>query len=397
MKGITVAYSGVNQAYQLALAAEELGWLDHFYCSLFAAPGKWGGVMARLLGDDALHNRRVDGLPAAKARENPWPMLRHRLRLSLNLARISEWEQAHIHFDSWAAKLLATSSSRIFVGVETCCAHALKVARENGMVAFVDWPGISTKFLTQRAIEAAHQFSLSTTASVDSSEMSARKQQEMELADVILACSDFHARTLCDQGFPPEKLRVVPLWVDTTFWRPSDRYMASVSGPLRVLYAGKINIRKGVTYLVQAAGACGREVALTLIGNVEDELSPFFKRHGATVKLIPACTKAELRRRLHEHDLLVLPSLGDSFGLVALEAMACGLPVIVSENCGAPVPDTSWRTPAMNADAIARRLALYAENRDLLNEHGEIALNFASQFTPSRYREQIKELFKQVE
>lgn len=397
MKGITLAYSGVHQAYQMALAAEELGRLDHFYCSLFAAPGKWGGALALLLGNDALYNRRVEGLPAAKARENPWPMLRHRMRLSLNLAGTSDWEQANIQFDSWAAKKLATSSSRIFVGVETCCAHALKVARKNGMVTFVDWPGISTAFLNQRAVEAAHQFSLSTSVSADTPAMSARKQREMELADVILACSDFHARTLRDQGFPSEKLRVVPLWVDSAFWRPSERHVAQAPGPLRALCAGKINIRKGVPYLVQAAAACGREVALTLVGNVEAELWPLLKRHGATVKLIPACTKAELRRHFHEHDLLVLPSLGDSFGFVALEAMACGLPVIVSENCGAPVPDPSWRTPAMNADAIARRLSLYAEDRDLLKEHGRIALDFARQFTPSRYREQIKTLFKQVE
>src|SRR5262245_33689247 len=119
MKGITVAYSGVNQAYQLALAAEELGWLDTFYCSLFAAPGKWGGVMARLLGTDALFNRRVDGLPSVKVRENPWPLLRHRLRLFMSIARASDWEQSHIQFDSWAAKHLKKSTSQIFVGVET--------------------------------------------------------------------------------------------------------------------------------------------------------------------------------------------------------------------------------------------------------------------------------------
>jgi glycosyltransferase involved in cell wall biosynthesis len=353
--------------------------------------------MARLLGNDALHNRRVDGLPTVKARENPWPLLLSRLRLSLNIAKVSDWERENIQFDSWIAKRLATSSSRIFIGVETCCAHALKAARENGMFTFVDWPGISTTFLNQRAVEAAHQFSLSTSVSADTPEMSARKQQEMELADVILTCSEFHARTLRDQGFPPEKLRVIPLWVDTAFWRPSNGRKAFESGPLRVLYAGKINIRKGITYLVQAAVSCGREVALTLVGNVDDELRPFFKRHGETLKLIPACTKAELRRHFHEHDLLVLPSLGDSFGFVALEAMACGLPVIVSEYCGAPVPDPSWRAPAMNADALAGQLAHYTENRSLLQERGEVALNFASQFTPGRYREQIKRLFMQVE
>src|SRR5262245_3434678 len=77
--GIAVAYSGVHQAYQLALAAQELGRLDRFYCSMFAAKGKWGGVFARLLGSDALVNRRVDGLSSKKVCENPWPLITHRL------------------------------------------------------------------------------------------------------------------------------------------------------------------------------------------------------------------------------------------------------------------------------------------------------------------------------
>ncbi len=396
MKGITVAYSGVNQAYQLALAAEELGWLDYFYCSLFAAPGKWGGALARLLGTDALFNRRVDGLPSVKVRENPWPLLRHRLRQFMSLAKASDWEQSHIQFDSWAAKHLTDSTSHIFVGVETCCAHALRVARSNGMATIVDWPGISTVFLNLRAVEAAQEFSLTTAISADTPEMQARKEEEMELADLIITCSDFHARTLRDQGFPSEKLRVIPLWVDASFWCSQGERRVPESGSLRVLYAGKINIRKGVPYLVQAASACGRAIELTIVGNMDDELRTFFKDYERNVKLVPACTKDELRNHFHANDLLVLPSLGDSFGFIALEAMACGLPVIVSENCGVPVPDSSWRVPAMDADSIACRLTLYAENRDLIREHGAIAVNFAQHFTPGRYREEIKGLFKQV-
>ena len=72
--GIAVAYSGVHQAYQLALAAQELGRLDRFYCSMFAAEGKWGGVFARMMGSDALVNRRVDGLSSKRVCENPWPL-----------------------------------------------------------------------------------------------------------------------------------------------------------------------------------------------------------------------------------------------------------------------------------------------------------------------------------
>jgi hypothetical protein len=47
MNRIVVAYSGVHQSYQILLAAEELVELDRFYCSIFDAPGKWGGWRER--------------------------------------------------------------------------------------------------------------------------------------------------------------------------------------------------------------------------------------------------------------------------------------------------------------------------------------------------------------
>jgi len=70
--------------------------------------------------------------------------------------------------------------------------------------------------------------------------------------------------------------------------------------------------------------------------------------------------------------------------------------VIVTENCGVPVPDPSWRVPIMDSDAIARRLALYAEDRNLCREHGLIAANFARQFTPERYRASMQKVFRDL-
>jgi glycosyltransferase involved in cell wall biosynthesis len=70
--------------------------------------------------------------------------------------------------------------------------------------------------------------------------------------------------------------------------------------------------------------------------------------------------------------------------------------VIVTDNSGIPVPDSSWRVPIMNFDAIARRLTIYAEDRNLRREHGQIAATFARQFTPERYREQVKMIFRQL-
>src|SRR5581483_11953258 len=129
---------------------------------------------------------------------------------------------------------------------------------------------------------------------------------------------------------------------------------------------------------------------------VNDELRPLIGATPANVKFLSPCSKTELRRRYHEHDVLVLPSLGDAFGFVALEAMCCGLPVIVTENCGVPVPDPAWRVPIMSSDAIAERLALYVADRDRCGADGILAASFARRYTPERYRNRVKEVLSEI-
>jgi glycosyltransferase involved in cell wall biosynthesis len=142
-------------------------------------------------------------------------------------------------------------------------------------------------------------------------------------------------------------------------------------------------------YLLDAIKECGSLVQLDCVGGMQAELQPLVASL-PNVQVFPPVPKSRLRTVYWNHDVLVLPSLGDSFGFVAMEAMACGLPVIVTENCGVPVPDPAWRVPIMNSEAIAQRLDFYATNREILQRDGQVAQEFARQFTPERYREQIK-------
>jgi glycosyltransferase involved in cell wall biosynthesis len=392
-RGITVAYSGVHQAYQLALAAEELGRLDHFYCSLFTGRNKWGGALARLLGSDKLINRRIDGVAPDKACENPWPLLAHRFRAKLRPATANDWVKANGWFDCWVARQLKRSKSAVFVGVETCASESFALARKRGMVCVLDCPGVDASVLDGLALEAARTFGLETVGFADPPAMRERKRREIELADAILVCSEMQERMFRSQTATNANLYVVPLWVDNHFWRPAEGDRKSDPGPLRALFVGKINLRKGVPFLIKAVAECKAAAPLTLVGGVDDELRPFLKNYEGKFKLLPPCAKTELRKLYQSHDILVLPSLGDSFGFVAMEAMACGLPVVVSENCGAPVPDPSWRAPVMDSAAISRRLEYYAVNPRALEQDGQVARQFALRFTPERYREKIKELY----
>ena len=226
--------------------------------------------------------------------------------------------------------------------------------------------------------------------------MKQRKRAEVELADLVLLCSDFQARKLGDRKVASRKVAVAPLWVNTVTWRPSVQRRDLRCDRLKVLFAGKINLRKGVPYLLEAVQKCQGGAELTLVGPIDEELRSMLDKKNGDVTILPPRTKPALRDLYWQSDVLVLPSLGDSFGFVAMEAMACGLPVIVTENCGVPVPDESWRVPVMNSQAIAERLLMYARDRELCQAHGRVAAAFARQFTPELYRQRIRGFYRQL-
>lgn len=394
MSGVTIAYSGVHQAYQLALAAAELGELDVFHCSLYAAPGKWGGWLERFAGSDALHNRRVAGLPPDRIKEFPWPLLSQRARAALLPRQADDWHFANHWFDGKIARRLEKSPSTIFVGVETCAARSLAAAHARAMTTILDCPGVDTGFLNRQAARAAAEFGLAEPAGADAGAMDEMKSRELALADHLLVASEFQARLLRQAGHGDKKIHVLPLWADVDFWQPPCAKPES-AGPLRALYAGKISLRKGLPYLIRAVAQTAN-VELTLVGAVNPQLAPFLEANRSCFKLAGPCTKAQLRRHYHDHDVLVLPSLGDAFGFVAMEAMACGLPVIVTDHCGVPLPDPAWRVPALNADAIAARLTYYSEERQRCRTDGQIAAAFAKRFSAQHYRERVKILLRQL-
>jgi glycosyltransferase involved in cell wall biosynthesis len=389
--GITVAYSGVHQAYQLALAAEELGQLNYFYCSLYAGSDKWGGALERLLGSDKLINRRVEGLPPHKARENPWPLLAHRFRAKLRPSTANDWVAANNWFDRWVAQRLKRGMGAIFVGVETCAMRSFHEAKRLGGACLLDCPQMHPTFLERVYREAGVNLGMTIPVAVDNSRMAARKSWEFQNADFLLTPSEVAQRSFIEAGFPKDRVIVTPLWADSKLWFPEHR--RNSDGPLRVLFVGSLSWRKGIPYLLEAARSCGRDVRLTLVGPKEPELESYLAKNADLYKWVEPQTKQTLRRIYCDHDVLALPSLADTFGFAALEAMACGTPIIVSENCGVPTPDPSWRVPIMDSAAIARRLQHYIKDRGALRHDGQKALLFAAQFTPERYRAQIKEIY----
>ncbi|HRJ08515.1 MAG TPA: glycosyltransferase family 4 protein [Prosthecobacter sp.] len=298
-------------------------------------------------------------------------------------------------FDRWAARRFAQNPARILVGTETCAWHSFEAAEEIGAVKVLDCPQLHPGLLTEVMREAGDRARLPAAVERDDPAMTTRKQREYELADWRMVYSSMHRRSFERAGFPTGQQVEIPLWVDPSLWFPEKEHREP-DGRLKVLFAGSITLRKGIPFLLEAFALGGGSWELTLVGRVDEALKERFASYQDRVRLLPPQTKAELRRLYAEHDLFVLPSVADSFGFVALEAMACGTPVLISENCGAPAPDAGWRVRPMDAEDLASKIAAYVENPERVMVEGRRGQEFAAQFTPERYRREAGRFFRRL-
>jgi glycosyltransferase involved in cell wall biosynthesis len=101
-----------------------------------------------------------------------------------------------------------------------------------------------------------------------------------------------------------------------------------------------------------------------------------------------------------KHDVLVLPSISEGFGLVILEALSCGLPVVTTRNSGGPEVVRDGRegyfVPIRSAEAIAEKLELLARDPALLESMSEAALRRAREFTWANYRAKLVATLGQI-
>jgi len=200
--------------------------------------------------------------------------------------------------------------------------------------------------------------------------------------DRIVAANVVERGQLIDlYGADPARIAVVPCGVDTDLFAPGDREAARAAlgleqGPL-VLYVGRLAPIKGLETLLESVArlrAAGEPVRLLIVGGDTDEPldgheSDLRRRIdrlglGAAVRFVGAQPQDRLRTYYVAADVTVLPSYYESFGMVALEAMACGSAVIASRVGGLQTTVRDGLTgllvaehdPVALAEAIARVL-----------------------------------------
>ena len=215
----------------------------------------------------------------------------------------------------------------------------------------------------------------------------AQLDREIDLADEILVGSSFVRNTFVSEGIDRDRIRVVPYGVDLARFSPRASPRPAGSA-FRALFVGQIGERKGVSYLLDAFRAFrGSGTELHLVGDfvAGDEV---YRRDRDLFMHTANVPQARLPQLMREADVFVFPTLVEGLGMVVIEAMACGLPVIVTP----AGPDEVVRdgvdgfvVPIRDSAAITDRLTRLRDDPQLRLRMGTAALQRAAEWTWTRY------------
>ena len=173
-------------------------------------------------------------------------------------------------------------------------------------------------------------------------------RQECDLADRIIVNSEWSREGLMRSGISSEKLISIPLAYETSEVADQKHETQQVRSypsrftqdrPMRVLFLGQVNLRKGIARLLEAAQALrDSPVEFWIVGPVQITNAET-AAGGARVKWFGPVTRRVAAKKYRAADLFILPTLSDGFAITQLEAQAHGLPLISSNRCGGVVQD----------------------------------------------------------
>jgi D-inositol-3-phosphate glycosyltransferase len=238
------------------------------------------------------------------------------------------------------------------------------------------------------------------------------EQAAIGCSDALLASSEVEAAELVKlYGADPQRVQVVAPGVDTAYFSPGDQGQARRAvrlpeGVPIIVFVGRVQPLKGLACAVEAlavlaghdGGAVpGRAAAahLVVIGGPsgprgDEEMQracAVVQRHGLTdrVTLLPPQPHELLSTYYRAADVCIVPSRSESFGLVALEAAACGIPVVASAVGGLTrLVDhgrTGYLVPAGDARGFAHFLGEVLSDRSLARALGEAAHRRSAGYT----------------
>jgi glycosyltransferase involved in cell wall biosynthesis len=330
---------GAREHYAIPRALFRLSMLDQLLTDAWVPPSSFLAKLSRSRladrFDDELRDAHVISFNSSLILFETATRTRHLTDWQTIIAR-NRWFQRKVVSHLRCAQLSTLNSQPILLSYSYTALECFRYAGSRGwktVLAQID-PGPEEERIV--AEEAARVPELAGDWQPAPAEYWASWRKECELADRILVNSEWSREGLMRSGVPGEKLSVIPLAYEGSNATYARSYPASFTKerPIRVLFLGQVNLRKGVARLLDAARMLRDEpVEFWIVGPLQVS-NAMTTADEARMKWFGPVTQKQAAERYRAADVFILPTLSDGFAITQLEAQAHGLPVITSRFCG---------------------------------------------------------------
>lgn len=356
---VVLAVNGVFHLFDLARELDERGMLKGIYSTF-----PW----IRL---------RREGIARKKVWMFPWihtPQLYLTRWWSLyNRANRNITVLMYRTFDAWVARSMPQCD--IYVAHAGCGLRSGRRAQQSGARYICDRGSSHIRYQDRIVGEEYRRWGLQRI--ICDPRVIALEEAEYEQADAIVVPSEFARRSYVEMGVPAHKVHKIPYGVRLEMFR---RVAEPAAGRFEVLFAGSVNLRKGVPYLLEAFRQLKHPgKRLRIVGGVHSD----FRRVLAElpqdgVEFLGHLPQKQLAAVMSSSHVMVLPSIEEGLALVQGQALACGCPLISSFHTGGDDLFTDsvegFLVPVRSPEAIAARLQQLADDPDLQQRMSQAAL-----------------------
>ena len=326
--------------------------------------------------------------PAAVNTHLPSAILQYAPRFCKPLRNSSIWTYyAFEVFDRWVARHLPECD--IVWAWAGWAIHTFREARRRHVITVLERSCPHIEHQVQLLDEESR--SLGGGREVVSSWLYQRMLEEYELADYIAVPSTYSLNSFLERGFKRSRLLMIPLSAGLPA-HPSDSTREKGREFTVLLVGGDWDYRKGLYYLLQAWRRLQLPNAKLLIrSEVPNRFHELALRDD--VMILPHLSPPELVALYRRVSVFCLPSVDDGFGMVVLEAMREGVPVIVTENVGAKDlirdGEQGFIVPIRDPDALKEKIEYFYRNEEQRLQMGMAARRLAEVYTWDRYGDQV--------
>lgn len=241
-------------------------------------------------------------------------------------------------------------------------------------------------------------------------EMERRLIQQVDR--IIAATTEERAQIIRHCGSPPGQVQVIPCGVDLQRFTPYERRQArgqlgwKQDSPV-LLFAGRLDPFKGPDLLLRAAALMREKAQVVIVGGKpedDDEIHQLRQlaadlRIAKRTHFLGARPQQELPMLYSAADVTVIPSCHESFGLAAVESLACGTPVVATRAGGLTTiirnGETGYLVPR-NPGFFAERLDALVRQPELLERMRQAARPSTLQYSWKHVAELVRETYESV-